>query len=50
MKRWGTYRYVPHDRAAYYIARGWQPFDLGAHHRCYAVGMFKAARRSGRGA
>lgn len=40
----GHLRYVPHDRVAYYAARGWQAFDLGPYHRLFSVGMFKPWR------
>lgn len=45
MTRIGTYRYVQRRRVAWYLARGWEAFDLGPHHRCYAVGMFKERSR-----
>lgn len=41
MKRIGTYRYVPHKHARWYLARGWEPFDLGPYHGQFCVGMFK---------
>jgi hypothetical protein len=44
MRRWGTYRIVALDRVGWYLARGWELFDLGAHHRAYAVGAFKRRR------
>lgn len=44
MKRHGTIRYVPHERAAWYLARGWVAFDLGPYHGIWSVGMFKRAR------
>jgi hypothetical protein len=40
-RRIGTYRYVEHARAAWYLARGWQPFDLGRYHSNFSIGMFK---------
>lgn len=41
MKRTGTYRYVPHHRVRWYLARGWVAFSLGPRHGRYSVGMFK---------
>lgn len=37
----GLFRYVPHDRVAWYLARGWQPVDLGHYHGQFSVGMWK---------
>lgn len=45
MTRIGTYRYVPHDRVFWYLARGWKMFGLGAYHRHFSVGMFKGKLR-----
>lgn len=40
-KRIGTYRYVPRERQYWYLARGWERFDLGPYHGLWCVGMFK---------
>lgn len=44
MKRLGTYKLVPRTSAQWYFARGWEVFDLGAHHAHYSVGVYKGVR------
>lgn len=44
----GVFRYVSHHRVRWYLARGWEAFDLGPYHRRYSVGMFKPAIGSNR--
>jgi len=41
MKRIGTLRIVPYEKAQWYLDRGWEPFHLGRYHSNFSVGMFK---------